>query len=78
MNEKSGQRNSTKIVSENLRPYNKYAVAKFINELTDVIYPNFAKSGHQYSQVLLNIIINPLFHQNGKIFQPQNTLKKVF
>ncbi len=58
MNEKSGQRNSTKIVSENLRPYNKYAVAKFRNELTDVIYPNFAKSGHQYSQVLLNIIIS--------------------
>ena len=41
-----------------LVPANKFAIAKTENQFTNIIFPNFAKGGHQYGDALLHAIIS--------------------
>lgn len=41
-----------------LVPANKLAIAKTENQFTNIIFPNFAKGGHQYGDALLHAIIS--------------------
>lgn len=59
-------------------PANNLAIAKTDNQFTDIIFPNFARGGHQYGDALLHAIISGINkYQKGSFDLDINELKEV-